>query len=506
MNPVVERHDTHISTVLLAGDWAYKLKKPVVWPFLDFSTAAARRHFCEEELRLNRRTAPEIYVDVLPLSEPLEAFLHDPAAALARSHHETATDWVLRMRRFPAGALWSERAQAHGLTTDDALALAEHLAAFHAAQPPASLPGPDAHGVSHWVAESLKAIEHHPCRPPWLNAERFQALSQAIGRQGQALAPWLASRAEAGRVRECHGDLHLANIVQWHGRPLAFDAIEFDPDLRHIDTMNDAAFAFMDLWAHGLPRLAWRFIAAYAEGTGDWAGLRGLRFWGAYRALVRAQVALLSGSPATVFERYWRCAERLLAPPPSPWLVLMHGLSGSGKSTAAVAVLDALASRGRAVVRMRSDVERKRLHGLQAQDRGGPDLYRPAASERTYRHLLALARELLDAGVSVVVDAAFLRQAERETMRDLADAMQIRFEVLVCTAPAERMAERLRHRQAIGHDPSDATPEVLARQWQSVEALPPSWADHCHTLHNDGDLAHLLAQIDAWAERRSATS
>lgn len=490
----MERHDTHISTVLLAGDWAYKLKKPVVLPFLDFSSVAARRHFCEEELRLNRRTAPDLYVDVRPLSRPLDEFLRDPPAALAASQAAAATDWVLRMRRFPLGALWAERAQAGRLMPADADALAAHLAAFHAGLPPCTTA--PAHGLAHWVTASLEAIAHHPDRPVWLDDRRFAAVAEALHGLLQALGPWLDARRADGHVREGHGDLHLANIVQWQGRPVAFDAIEFDADLRCIDTMNDAAFAAMDLLAHGLPKLAWRFLGAYAEALGDQAGLVGWRLWVAYRALVRAQVALLSSAAPEVLVRYWRCAEAVLAPP-EPRLVLTQGPSGSGKSTVAALARDALAAQGHGVVRLRSDVERKRLHGLAPTDRGGAALYTPEATRRTYDHLQALAGTLLRAGLSVVVDAAFLRQAERDAMHRLAGEVGARFDVLVCEADPARMAERLRTRQAEGHDPSDATPQVLAHQLDTAEPLPTDWAGCCHTLRNDGSLDALKAQVQA---------
>ncbi|WP_208300112.1 bifunctional aminoglycoside phosphotransferase/ATP-binding protein [Aquabacterium sp. A08] len=496
-----ERHDTHISTVLLAGDWAYKLKKPVVWPFLDFSTAAARRHFCLEELRLNRRTAPELYLDVRPLSHPVEVFLRDPAAALAASDKATATDWVLRMRRFPPGALWAERAAAGLLTPADAEALAAHLADFHTGLPPVPAPAPGqgpVHGLAHWLQASLQAIAQHPQRPAWLDAPRWHTVSDRVLALLQALRPWLAARQAQGHVREGHGDLHLGNIVQWLGRPLAFDAIEFSAELRTVDTMNDAAFAAMDLLAHGLPVLAWRFWGAYAERMGDHAGLAGWRLWVAYRALVRAQVALLSGAVPGVLERYWRCAEAVLAPPAPPRLVLTQGPSGSGKSTVAALVCDALAARGQAAVRLRSDVERKRLHGLDPTERGGPALYTPPATQRTYAHLQALARPLLDAGVSVVVDAAFLHHAERQAMRAMAGQASAPCHLLQCRADPARMVQRLQARQAQGLDPSDATPQVLARQLQTAEPLPADWAPLCHTVHNDGTRDDLQGQVSDW--------
>ena len=499
---------THISTVILAGESAYKLKKPVRLPFLDFSTLAQRRFFCEEELRINRRTAPQLYLDVLPVTGTVEApVIGGPGAPL---------EWMLRMRRFDAAGEFGALARAGRLQATQVDALAAHLAAFHLGLPPVDkVQAPDATPAAerpevrqaprkeawYWAAASLDEIAADPLRPATCTQEAVAAVRTALGGQFARLAPLMAQRRAAGFVRECHGDLHLGNLVDWHGQVLAFDAIEFDATLRHIDIVNDVAFTFMDLRAAGLPALAWRCINAWAEHTGDYEGLALLRTFAAGRALVRAKVALLSGGDVAGFARYWTLAERLVLPPPVPRLVLTMGLSGAGKSTVAQGLAEALGA-----VRVRSDVERKRLHGLAPTARPGPgaDLYGHAASVRTYARLGALAEALLAAGLPVIVDAAFLRQDERAALRQLALHLGVPFALVRCVASDAVMQARILARARTGTDPSDATPDVLALQQRVQQALPQDWSPWTHEVVNDGTLEALGQQVRAlaaaWAE------
>lgn len=279
----------------------------------------------------------------------------------------------------------------------------------------------------------------------------------------------------------------------WQGAVVAFDALEFNADLRCIDVMNDAAFAFMDLLARRQSALAWRFINAYVERTGDLDGLRGLPLFAAYRALVRAKVALLSPDGATEFQRCWPLAQRLLQPT-RPQLVLVCGLSGSGKSTLALMLAQALGA-----VRLRSDVERKRLFGLPPTARPDPamGLYTPEATQRTYARLGEMAHMLLGGGLSVVVDAASLRQHERAALRAIALACNAPFVLVSCEALGERLQARILARQAANQDASDADLSVLALQQRVVEPLPADWAAFSHRVDNSGDLDALAAQVSA---------
>ena len=481
--PGATRIDTHISTVWLAGDYAYKLKKPVRLAFLDFSTLEQRRHFLQEELRLNRRTAPGLYLDLLPVTGSAQA----PALGGAG----TPIEWVLRMRRFPAGALLSELAARGELQPGHVDALAAHVANFHRTLPALPASAAPLKDVVDWTRESLAEAACSPLRPPAIDLARVESLHERLLAMFAAQAGWRAQRLQAGFLRECHGDLHLGNLVLWRGEVLAFDAIEFEPALRCIDLMNDVAFAFMDLLAWGLPELAWRFINGYVERTGDFDGLLGLRAFAAYRALVRAKVALLSGQPQG-FLRYWPLAEVLAADPAPPRLLLVMGLSGTGKST-----LAAMAAEQLGAIRLRSDVERKRLHGLAPTERPGPelDLYGTQASRCTYARLGELASSLLAAGHSVVVDAALLRQSEREALRELAQRRSAQCLLLECVAAPEHMEQRLLARTAAGTDASDAGVEVMRRQRSFAEPVPSSWAAQHRVLLNDGSLADLRSAL-----------
>lgn len=489
--PGVQVLQTHISTVVLAGDFAYKFKKPVKLPFLDFSSAELRRRYCEEELRLNRRTAPSLYLDVVPVFGPLDA------PVLDGSVNEPPADWALRMRRFPQEGLWSNLAQKGVLNASCVDALAGSVAAFHQSISPMPEGWAPKKGIETWTRESLDEIATAPL-PAWLTQDRLRNLrSKVLARLG-SMAEWRASRLDGGFVREGHGDMHLANIVEWKGKQMAYDAIEFEPDLRCIDVMHDAAFVFMDLLAHGLQSLALRFVNAYVEQTGDFDGLRGLHTYATSSALVRAKVALLSAAEPEVFERYWNLAENLITQPAQPALLLTMGLSGSGKSTLAQVLVEVLAAKGVHAVRVRSDVERKRLCGLPATARPGPELYTQALTARTYNKLSEVAQGLVRAGFVAVVDAAFLRHDEREQMRQLAIRTGAGFALLECVASPERMRERLLNREAEGQDASDATPEVLLRQMAFAEPMPQEWSEWHVRITNEASLDELQAQVQTW--------
>lgn len=490
----VERIDTHISTVLLVGEHAYKLKKPVRLPFLDFSTVEQRRHFCEEELRINQRTAPLVYLDVLPVTGSVGS----PGLGSTPS----AIDWVVHMRRFPTDSVLATLADTHRLQDAQVDALANHVATFHQTLPPLTSHWAPQKNLDVWALESCDEIATHPNRPTWLNAERQTALRNRLQHTLNGLRGWRQERQMNGHVRDCHGDLHLGNVVQWQGQVMAFDAIEFDADLRCIDVMNDAAFTFMDLHARDLHTLAWRFINRYVTHTGDFDGLRGLNLFTAYRALVRTKVVLLSGSPASEFSRYWCLAEQFLAPPRPPCLLVTMGLSGSGKSTVAQLLVSALAQQGVGAVWLRSDVERKRLHGLSPTARPADtvDLYAPQATELTYAHLRDTAHALLRAGHWVVVDAACLRRSQQACLINAAAQASALCSLVECVASPAHLRERIKLRQHRNNDASDATVEVLERQMASAEPPPNDGTVGLHRVVNDGSLADLNVQVKRLAQ------
>lgn len=470
----VDLIETHISFILLAGAYAYKIKKAVALGFLDFSTLEKRRFYCEEELRLNRRFAPSLYLDLVPIGGT-------PARPVLYAR-DTVYEYAVKMTRFPQEALLDRLLEAGSLTPQLIDGIAVEAASVHAAVAgtavPAGLGTPEA--VGQPVRENFAQI-----------AER------AAGRAESTLLPSLRAwsddeftrrrkdfiaRLENGFVRECHGDLHLGNMALIEGRVTLFDCIEFNPGLRWIDVMSDAAFMVMDLEDRGRPDLAWRFLNAYLERSGDFGGLRVLPYYLVYRAMVRAKVASIRacqpGLTPQQLEQTWQQARSYLAiaarlaRPARPWLLITFGYSGSGKSTATQALLEQTGA-----IRLRSDVERKRLHGLapEARSRSGFDqgLYAPDVHMQTYRRLAELAEEVLQAGYPVIVDAAFLKRSERDAFHALARKTGIPFAILELRAEADELRRRVARREALGGDASEATLQVLEMQFRRGEGIAP---------------------------------
>ncbi|MDN3516795.1 AAA family ATPase [Aquisalimonas lutea] len=459
--------ETHISTVLLTDDYAYKLKKPLDLGFLDFTTRDRRRHACDEELRLNRRLAPELYLQRIAVTGTPD----DPAI----DGDGPLLDWAVQMQRFDDTRLYHRLLEQDLLRGDDLEAVAAQVGPFHEA---AAVAGPDT-GWGTPEAVAAPARDNITALRGQLGVDaRLDHLAGWTEERLAALEPVFRQRRADRRIRECHGDLHLGNIVDVDGRPVIFDGIEFAPELRWIDVINEAAFLAMDLQSRGRPDLAARFLSAYLEATGDYDGAVLLPFYRAYRALVRAKVSGLraddTGADARTRDEARRHRDQYLDEAeaetqlPTPRLVLMHGLSGSGKSTVARALVERLAA-----IRVRSDVERKRLLDLDADARTGAGVgqgpYDRATSERTYRRLEERAGQLLRAGCSVVVDAASLRRDERDRFRALAEAAGIPFTVVACQAPENVLRERIRARQQAGRDPSEADTTVLDHQLRAAE-------------------------------------
>ena len=470
--------ETHISWLLLAGERAYKFKKPLVLDFLDFGTLARRRAACEEELRINHRGAPELYLRVLPVTGT-------PTAPRLGGEAGQAIEWVVEMQRFAADALLATRAAQGRLGPEHIDALARALADFQAGAAVAAPDSPWGHAAD---LARLARDNFTPLVPLLAGSELadpLRQLAQWTDAEGARLAPLMAARRAAGRVREGHGDLHLSNLLWLDGRARLFDAIEFDPALRWIDTACDLAFLFMDLHAHGLAPLAWRLLNGWLERSGDFGAVARLPYDAVYRALVRAKVAALRAGqgphqPARAaaladVRRYVRLAARLAAPR-RPWLALTMGVSGSGKSSQSQALIER-----RGLVRLRADVERKRLFGLapEAASSGVPGgIYDEATSERVFAHLLNEARALLQAGQPVLVDATFIRRARRAPFIALAGQLGLPWRLLAFDAPEAVLRERVRRRAAQGGDASEADEAVLHSQLAHREPLTPDEAEH----------------------------
>ena len=445
---------THISWVLLAGDHAWKIKKPVRLPFVDYGSLAARRHCCEEEVRLNRRLAPSLYLGVSRITGTEQAPCIDGAGE--------AIEYAVRMRRFPAGALFSEQLAANTLAPAQIDALATLLGNFHEHAPTAA-PGSGFGSPDGRRRVALAALEGAVAvaAPDEVAHLRAWLVAQA----DTLAAPW-RERLQSGLVREGHGDLHLDNVVNLGSDVAAFDGIEFDPALRWIDVIDDLAFAVMDFAARGRRDFAFRLLNGWLDRTGDHAGIAALRFAAVYRALVRAQVEHLRGPARAGAARGYVDAAMSWTQPPSPALTITHGLPGSGKTFQSQRLLERTGA-----IRLRSDVERKRLSGLGMLDDSrahGLDLYTADATRRTYAQLEARARVLLAAGWPVILDAAFLRRDERAAARALAGELRVPFAILDCQAPPAVLRERLLARRG---DASEAGVAVLEQLEAVAEPL-----------------------------------
>jgi aminoglycoside phosphotransferase family enzyme/predicted kinase len=470
--PTIAVIETHISFVVLTGTYAYKIKKAVDLGFVDYSSLERRRFFCDEEIRLNRRLAPDLYLEAVPISgDAGHPRLGDASAPF---------EYAVKMLEFPQDCLLDRLLERNALLPRHIDHLSVTMANFHAAMATA---GPASH---HGDAAAVQA-------PMLQNFEQLRAMGatadtvsdlDAVEAWSMAsyarLAAVIQDRHEHGFVRECHGDLHLGNMLLREGEVEVFDGIEFNDELRWIDVINEIAFLVMDLSERGRADFGWRFLSDYLEITGDYTGLRLLPFYLVYRAVVRAKVArfrslqedLAPDQRAAALascRAYLAYGRRVTVPQPAA-LVLMRGLSASGKSHVARILCEQLGA-----VRIRSDVERKRLHGLAPLARSssgiGTGLYDAATTTQTYARLLDLARSVAAAGFAAVVDAASLMRGQRDMFRSLAAEIGIPFVIVDCRAPEGVLRQRLVARDLAKGDPSEATLAVLRSQQRTAEPL-----------------------------------
>ncbi len=467
----VDLLETHISRVLLTGTTAYKLKKPIQLGFLDFTTLAARRFYCEEELRLNRRLAPALYLDVVAITGDVDRPEIGGSGPVL--------DYAVKMREFPQEALLSNVLERDELTPDDIDSLALRVARFHADVAVAPPDGPygDPDDVLRAARANFDAIRPL-CGRAQERAE-LDALETWTAREHSSLRPRLAARREAGFVRECHGDLHLGNIARVDGEITVFDCIEFNDRMRWIDVISEVAFTVMDLHHRGRPDLAHRFLNAYLELTGDYAGVVLLPFHLVYRAMVRAKVACLRAAQlppgvdrAMAWSDYRDCvalATELSRPRPRA-LVIVHGLAGCGKTTLSQALLERTGA-----IRIRTDVERKRLAGLAAAERSGSGidsgLYAPESTRMTYERVLTLAGSVVEGGAVALIDGAFLARWQRDLFRRHASELQVPFVIVAVEARVTALRERIDRRARFQEDASEADVTVLEHQLRTREPL-----------------------------------
>jgi hypothetical protein len=447
----VERIETHISLIFLAGDIAYKIKKPVVFPFLDYSTPEARRRACINEVQLNRRTAPDQYLGVVPIT-------YDKARGLEISGSGEVVEWAVKMRRFPEGALYSELAAADRLGSEDYAELARAVHTFHDAAARRIEPGRAVAALSELIAQNDAAFAHYP---DVFAPDQVRALRMGLEARLAELTPLLEQRTREGFVRHCHGDLHLRNVVRIDGSPVLFDAVEFDDAIATVDVLDDLAFLLMDLIARDAPQGANVVLNTYLSADNDMRNLEGLAALPIYlstRACIRAKTAAYQAQSEEA-RRYFALAQRFMDRA-KPALVAIGGLSGTGKSTLARALAPEVGAAPGAVI-LRSDIERKRLFAVAETERLPESAYSAQVTETVYRTLAKKARAALRAGHSIILDAVHGQQSERADAEAIAAETSAEFVGMWLTAPEETLVARVESREA---DASDAGAAVVRKQ------------------------------------------
>ena len=468
--------ETHISWVVLTGDWVYKLKKPVSLGFVDFSTLELRHAACLEEVRLNRRTALSLYDGVVEL--------RDNAGVPRFGGTGPILEYAVRMRQFAQEELLEQRLARNELSTGIIDELATEIADMHrqAAIAEARSPFGEPEAIRAAVRACLSVLERTSLTDEL--RKRLDELTDWTEHEWNRLKATLILRKQQGHVRECHGDLHLGNLVFYCGKPTPFDCLEFNAQLRWIDEMSDIAFLIMDLHDRDASPDAWRVLNGWLEQTGDYEGLAVLRYYLAYRALVRAKVAAIRLSQPELsvveisrqheqLESYVVLATRLSGHG-QPAIIIMHGVSGSGKSHVAKALASSLGA-----IQIRSDVERKRLAGAWPPNSNSTPstteatLYSTESNRRTYSRLLSLVRTIVASVYPVIIDAAFLRRADRMEFAVLAKNLEVPFAIVACSAPESVLLNRIEQRNTTRRDPSDANANVFRSLCSTVEALQP---------------------------------
>jgi aminoglycoside phosphotransferase family enzyme/predicted kinase len=492
----VQLIETHISWVLLAGDVTYKFKKTLQLDFLDYSTLEARRFYCHEEIRLNRRLAPDLYLGVVSINGlPEQPIIDGPGLVL---------EYAVKMRTLAQQTLWDDRLQYGLIAVQEIDQLASQLVRFHASAPRATF-------NNRWGTPELiaaRSTEDLAMIASLVDAGAGQRIVEHLfawqAQQHAALAAVFRRRKALGWVRECHGDLHSGNIVTTAQGVAVFDCIEFNDELRWIDVIHDLAFVWMDLQWRGRLDLAACLLNRYLQQGGDYAGLVVLRYYSVQRALVRCKVALLRGAQQRAdadsdadadsnaqAQSYLAFASAAISPAPS-MILIAHGFSGSGKTTLCARLVEILGA-----VQLRSDIERKRLYrtGKRAAQQQGAEIvydigldidpgvgtgfgtglatriYTPRVSSTIYLRLRRLAARIAAAGLPVIVDATFLQCAQRRQFQQLALALGLPFVILDVHANPATLRARIIEREQVGLDASDATLAVLEHQLATHEPL-----------------------------------
>lgn len=487
----VELLQTHMSWIVLADQHAYKIKKPINLGFADFTTLEKRRHFCDEELRVNRRLAPHLYLAVVPITgthqSPVIGGDGEPI------------EYAVHMQQFPQRDLLPHVLERGELELRHMDGLARTIAEFHRAVEVDRAGGRFGEPASIW-------------RPMQANFEHFeQSVDDPAQRSGvRQLKRWsehefrdkhdhFTARKRDGFIRECHGDMHLGNMFRDGNSITVFDGIEFNAEFRWIDVLNEIAFLIMDLKYRRRADLAHRFLNAYLEHTGDYHGLAVLPFYQVYRAMVRAKVKDIRrgqtqrAAPArhTLREQirdYLDLAAQLTRPP-QPRLLITHGVAGTGKTRGTDPLVDQCG-----MIRIRSDVERKRQFGYQQLERTqspvGHGIYSPDVTEQTYQRLADLVSTALQAGFSAIADGTFLQRSHRDLFRRTARKLGTPFRILDFRARPETIRQRIVQRDRGKADASEANLDVLSRQWQTQQPIASDEQGDVIAIDTECDTSH----------------
>jgi aminoglycoside phosphotransferase family enzyme/predicted kinase len=456
---------THCSAVFLTGNYAYKIKKNVNFGFLDYSTLEKRHYFLQQELEMNQAIAPEIYLEVLPISQ-----IND---SLMLGSHENVVEYVLKMAEFPQSALLISLFERGELKESHLRELGEVVANFHRRT------NTNDYIKSFGKVEVIKKSidNNYQATQKYIGIaqtlEQYQETQQFTDNfliQKQAI---FESRCLNHKIRECHGDLHLRNICYWHNQIQLFDRIEFNEPFRFVDVMYDIAFTVMDLEAKGRRDLGNIFLNTYLEKTGDWEGLQVLPFYLCRQAYVRAKVTSLllddpniseseKESATQIAKNYYHLAWQYTQLSPGK-MIVMSGLSGSGKSTVAKCIAPKINA-----IHLRSDAVRKHLAGIPLDQAGNDNLYRPEMNEKTYQFLLDLGLLLISQGFSVILDGKYDRNQWRSPIVNAAEKGDFSLKILHCQASMDTLKTRLQTRKG---DISDATADLLAQQKANTDTF-----------------------------------
>lgn len=483
----IELIQTHVSYVFLTGDYAYKIKKPVNFGFLDFSTLERRQHFCVQELQMNQLNAPEIYLEVLPITDLDGQFQLNGTGQTA--------EYVLKMREFPQDDLFISMFEQGKLTTSQMEDLGAIVAQFHElAQTNDYIRSfGEVSQIRQAIDENYQQTEKYIGGPQTL--KQFEETKQFTDTFFANQEELFKSRVQHNQIRECHGDLHLRNICLWDNKIQLFDRIEFNEPFRFVDVMYDVAFAVMDLESRGRKDLGNVFLNTYIEQTGDWEGLQVLPLYLSRQAYVRAKVtSFLLDDPGVpedtkkeagitasqYYKQAWEYTQLRQGQ-----LILMSGLSGSGKTTVARHLAQRLGA-----IHLRSDAVRKHLAGVPLDQRGGEELYTQAMSQKTYARLLELGTKLANAGFPVILDAKYDQQATRLAAIQEAKKHHLPVKIYHCMAPEEVLRDRLLSRTG---DVSDATPDLLTQQQASAEPFTEAEQSLVTTLDTTQDWSLVIS-------------